>query len=306
MESIDDNTTTQPFNMDDLLLEFSSTVSGAEDDFDEDENAAATATRPFSFLPLHSSLVVPDLVEEELEWISNKDAFPMVESLADIIPCAHPSFSSSTDHLSPVSVLENSSSSVNSNGSRTKSVGGAILSFCSGIKVPVKARSNQLRKKRKDMVGLQIKLLTPKKEIKVCKPKKLSTAIGRKCQHCLSETTPQWRLGPNGPKTLCNACGVRYKSGRLVPEYRPANSPTFSSKLHSNSHRKIMEMRKKQMMDTGDLGMLKDRLSEDFQPGHLTRYCGKFKVRALLLFLDGESEGVKLFKLSSVVTRGAK
>ncbi|KAL9272266.1 GATA transcription factor 1-like protein [Drosera capensis] len=264
MESLDDTATTQPFNMDDLLLEFSSTVSGA----DEDENPAATATRPprpFSLLPLHSSVVVPvlveDLMEEELEWISNKDAFPMVESLADIIPCAHPSFSSSTDHQSPVSVLENSSSSINSNGSRTKSVGGVILSFCSGIKVPVKARSNQQRKKRKDMVGLQIKFSTPKKEIKVSKPKKLSSAIGRKCQHCLSETTPQWRLGPNGPKTLCNACGVRYKSGRLVPEYRPARSPTYSSKLHSNSHRKIMEMRtKKQTMDTGELGMLKDRL----------------------------------------------
>lgn len=46
-----------------------------------------------------------------------------------------------------------------------------------------------------------------------------------------------------GPKTLCNACGVRYKSGRLLPEYRPAKIPTFVSYLHSNSHKKVMEMR---------------------------------------------------------------
>ncbi|KAI3523195.1 hypothetical protein L1887_01253 [Cichorium endivia] len=66
---------------------------------------------------------------------------------------------------------------------------------------------------------------------------------GRKCTHCLSQRTPQWRAGPQGPKTLCNACGVRYKSGRLLPEYRPAKSPTFVSHKHSNSHRKVLEMR---------------------------------------------------------------
>lgn len=66
---------------------------------------------------------------------------------------------------------------------------------------------------------------------------------GRRCTHCLSQRTPQWRAGPMGPKTLCNACGVRYKSGRLLPEYRPAKSPTFVSYLHSNSHKKVMEMR---------------------------------------------------------------
>ncbi|XVF42096.1 hypothetical protein PTKIN_Ptkin01aG0332700 [Pterospermum kingtungense] len=65
----------------------------------------------------------------------------------------------------------------------------------------------------------------------------------RRCSHCLAQRTPQWRAGPLGPKTLCNACGVRYKSGRLLPEYRPAKSPTFVSYLHSNSHKKVMEMR---------------------------------------------------------------
>ncbi|PSR84582.1 GATA transcription factor [Actinidia chinensis var. chinensis] len=66
---------------------------------------------------------------------------------------------------------------------------------------------------------------------------------GRRCSHCLAQRTPQWRTGPMGPKTLCNACGVRYKSGRLLPEYRPAKSPTFVSYKHSNSHKKVLEMR---------------------------------------------------------------
>ncbi|WOL12951.1 hypothetical protein Cni_G21720 [Canna indica] len=67
----------------------------------------------------------------------------------------------------------------------------------------------------------------------------------RKCMHCGIQKTPQWRAGPMGPKTLCNACGVRYKSGRLFPEYRPAASPTFVPSLHSNSHKKVVEMRLK-------------------------------------------------------------
>ncbi|KAI9081270.1 hypothetical protein K1719_036770 [Acacia pycnantha] len=70
----------------------------------------------------------------------------------------------------------------------------------------------------------------------------------RRCSHCGLQKTPQWRTGPLGAKTLCNACGVRYKSGRLLPEYRPACSPTFSSELHSNHHRKVLEMRRKKEM----------------------------------------------------------
>lgn len=70
-------------------------------------------------------------------------------------------------------------------------------------------------------------------------------ASGRRCTHCQVQKTPQWRAGPLGPKTLCNACGVRFKSGRLFPEYRPACSPTFSQEMHSNSHRKVLEMRLK-------------------------------------------------------------
>ena len=31
-----------------------------------------------------------------------------------------------------------------------------------------------------------------------------------RCFNCGTGVTPQWRAGPDGPKTLCNACGVRY------------------------------------------------------------------------------------------------
>ncbi|CAL9752466.1 unnamed protein product [Musa acuminata subsp. burmannicoides] len=92
------------------------------------------------------------------------------------------------------------------------------------------------------------KKLNPKKRGRKPKapPPSSSTASGeRRCSHCGVQKTPQWRAGPLGAKTLCNACGVRFKSGRLLPEYRPACSPTFVSHVHSNSHRKVLEMRRK-------------------------------------------------------------
>lgn len=102
------------------------------------------------------------------------------------------------------------------------------------------------------------KIPKPTAEHKKKKKMKLSVPLGpvemnqnppaqavRKCMHCEITKTPQWRAGPMGPKTLCNACGVRYKSGRLFPEYRPAASPTFVPSLHSNSHKKVIEMRSK-------------------------------------------------------------
>uniref|UniRef100_A0A0D9XKC0 GATA-type domain-containing protein n=1 Tax=Leersia perrieri TaxID=77586 RepID=A0A0D9XKC0_9ORYZ len=64
-----------------------------------------------------------------------------------------------------------------------------------------------------------------------------------RCRHCGKTETPQWRRGPDGARTLCNACGVRYRSGRLFPEYRPLNSPTFSPELHSNIHRRVLLLR---------------------------------------------------------------
>jgi hypothetical protein len=37
------------------------------------------------------------------------------------------------------------------------------------------------------------------------------------CLNCGTQQTPQWRRGPDGPRTLCNACGVRFKKGLPLP-----------------------------------------------------------------------------------------
>lgn len=37
--------------------------------------------------------------------------------------------------------------------------------------------------------------------------------IRKSCIQCGNEKTPQWRQGPNGPRSLCNACGVAFMKG---------------------------------------------------------------------------------------------
>lgn len=212
--------------------------------------------------------------EEDLEWISNKNAFPVIETFVGVLPLSPEREATEGKQLSPVSVLETSShSSTTTTATTSNSSGGSngstavattatttttIMSCCVGFKAPAKARSKRRRTGRRDLgvlwTGNEQGGIQKKKTPSVAAAAAAAAAMimGRKCQHCGAEKTPQWRAGPAGPKTLCNACGVRYKSGRLVPEYRPANSPTFTAELHSNSHRKIVEMRKQYQSGDAD------------------------------------------------------
>lgn len=36
------------------------------------------------------------------------------------------------------------------------------------------------------------------------------------CADCKTTKTPLWRGGPSGPKSLCNACGIRYRKRRIL------------------------------------------------------------------------------------------
>ncbi|KAJ8639272.1 hypothetical protein MRB53_015966 [Persea americana] len=183
-----------------------------------------------------AGLSVPCEDMAQLEWLSNffeEDNIKMDINSDDSIQKDSSRFQTS----SPVSVLE--SKPIQLSPERV---------------VPGRARSKRSRPtsfSRSELSNGSAESEPPKKKIKEEKKKKkhrvdsvrVDSGVVRKCKHCGIEKTPQWRMGPMGPKTLCNACGVRYKSGRLFPEYRPAASPTFVAAVHSNSHKKVMEMR---------------------------------------------------------------
>lgn len=159
---------------------------------------------------------------------------------------------------SPVSVLESSRSSSASKSSlikprinkraRSKRSRPSGLSTWLLISSPLVVSSPASRKahnarKNKERKKLSLPSVAP--QTSEDDSKNPTQTVPKKCAHCEVTKTPQWREGPTGPKTLCNACGVRYRSGRLFPEYRPAASPTFVPSIHSNSHKKVVEMRTK-------------------------------------------------------------
>ncbi|TKY57972.1 putative GATA transcription factor 22 [Spatholobus suberectus] len=41
-----------------------------------------------------------------------------------------------------------------------------------------------------------------------------SSSTTRVCSDCNTSSTPLWRSGPKGPKSLCNACGIRQRKAR--------------------------------------------------------------------------------------------
>ncbi|CAN7097875.1 unnamed protein product [Brassica rapa subsp. narinosa] len=159
---------------------------------------------------------------------------------------------------SPVSVLESSDGSFSPQNSTSQRLTFPVKGLRSKRKRPTTLR-------RRHLYPFEPEKLTPEEsessEQHAKKKRKIFTTnhtvsssseglnsdgVVRRCTHCETTKTPQWREGPTGPKTLCNACGVRFRSGRLVPEYRPASSPTFIPSVHSNSHRKIIEMRSRE------------------------------------------------------------
>ncbi|KAL6985458.1 hypothetical protein U1Q18_018832 [Sarracenia purpurea var. burkii] len=212
--------------------------------------------RSFTDAQFSSDLCVPDDDLAELEWLSNiaEESFSS-EDLQKLQIIS--GMKARTDEASETMELR-------SEENRDDPI------FNREVSVPGKARSKRSRAAAGNNWSSRLLVLSPtrtpapassdpniesvcdKKTVKA-PPKRIdggeNSATGscgewRKCVHCGTDKTPQWRTGPMGPKTLCNACGVRYKSGRLVPEYRPAASPTFVLTKHSNSHRKVLELRR--------------------------------------------------------------
>lgn len=58
----------------------------------------------------------------------------------------------------------------------------------------------------------------------------------KKCLYCGSKSTPMWRRGPQGAGTLCNACGVKWKHGKILNGMDAMNTETLSAATPSNNN----------------------------------------------------------------------
>ncbi|RAL38007.1 hypothetical protein DM860_000701 [Cuscuta australis] len=215
--------------------------------FAADFNCRNVSDGPFS-----DEFCVPYDDMAELEWLSNfvEDSFSSEEDLQKL------------QFISGIKArtAESSSEQTRFKPEPADPHSPAAPTFRPDMSVPAKARSKRSRAPPGNWSSRLLVVSPPalsapadscRKKTAKAGPKKkegppgaANSSEGRRCLHCATDKTPQWRTGPMGPKTLCNACGVRYKSGRLVPEYRPAASPTFTLTKHSNSHRKVLEIRR--------------------------------------------------------------
>eukprot|EP00262_Sarcandra_glabra_P004119 TRINITY_DN15109_c0_g6_i2.p1 TRINITY_DN15109_c0_g6~~TRINITY_DN15109_c0_g6_i2.p1 ORF type:complete len:139 (-),score=28.50 TRINITY_DN15109_c0_g6_i2:274-690(-) len=64
-----------------------------------------------------------------------------------------------------------------------------------------------LSEKRQESLDITIKYSSESEENKFSEFK-------RSCADCQTTKTPLWRGGPAGPKSLCNACGIRERKRR--------------------------------------------------------------------------------------------
>lgn len=58
------------------------------------------------------------------------------------------------------------------------------------------------------------------------KKKKLKTSEEYVCTDCGTLDSPEWRKGPSGPKTLCNACGLRWAKKEKKRNHNGTSHPT--------------------------------------------------------------------------------
>ncbi|KAK8545413.1 hypothetical protein V6N13_066699 [Hibiscus sabdariffa] len=63
----------------------------------------------------------------------------------------------------------------------------------------------------------------------------MSEIVKKFCTDCKTTKTPLWRGGPAGPKSLCNACGIKYRKKRRAILGLNKGSENKKVKWHTSS-----------------------------------------------------------------------
>ncbi|KAL8166355.1 hypothetical protein V2J09_007854 [Rumex salicifolius] len=119
----------------------------------------------------------------------------------------------------------------------------------------------------------------------------------KSCADCNATRTPLWRTGPAGPRSLCNACGIRYRKRKASEERgaqqlrgdekQSSTSPTSSSSYDGDGFRrrdplklKFLDPRNKMMFNRAESPVKKQRNERDGNGG---RKLGEVEEAAFLL-----------------------
>ncbi|XP_022852918.1 GATA transcription factor 21-like [Olea europaea var. sylvestris] len=82
----------------------------------------------------------------------------------------------------------------------------------------------------------------------------------RVCADCNTTKTPLWRSGPKGPKSLCNACGIRQRKARRAMAAASADDANGMAITTEPSPKKIKVHHK-------------DKISKNRHAAHLKKHC---------------------------------
>ncbi|XP_047963565.1 GATA transcription factor 15-like [Salvia hispanica] len=85
----------------------------------------------------------------------------------------------------------------------------------------------------------------------ISEEKKISTSSPKSCTDCRTTRTPLWRGGPHGPKSLCNACGIKYNKRRR--ESLGLDTGNRKKKRSEDRSSKVGEMLKMRFMRSSKL-----------------------------------------------------
>ncbi|KAL6564142.1 hypothetical protein OROMI_015592 [Orobanche minor] len=88
----------------------------------------------------------------------------------------------------------------------------------------------------------------------------------KSCSGCQTTRTPLWRGGPAGPKSLCNACGIKYNKKRRQLLGLATSGKTIRKKKRSkvvNRSSEVREILKTRLMVLQRSGEVMSRLREE-------------------------------------------
>lgn len=69
----------------------------------------------------------------------------------------------------------------------------------------------------------------------------------KSCVDCMTTKTPLWRSGPSGPKSLCNACGIRYRKKRAERPTRDSEKDEIGTETSYKKRKVSQELRSRVM-----------------------------------------------------------